>query len=175
MPVIAIPIGIGLAEAAGWLAAAVGLTAAGYGAYKGGEYLANQMAQADEAADSAGASAATDVCSTCFPPECRNIVDRMRGKNRDLIKELRKYDPVQDAIGGHSFMVGGVLKTTRPGGHYQEIRDLQRGLKNDLEAYNRSKCYDKNPSNGDKSTRNEAQDLSSRNIEVPPGMSFIPL
>jgi hypothetical protein len=118
---------------------------------------------------------AVGACSTCFPPECRNIVEKMRSKSSDLMKELRKYNPAQDALGGHTFMAGGVLKTTRPGGHYQEIRDLQRGLKNELETYNRSQCYDKNPSNGDKAMRNQAQDLSSRNIEVPPGINYIPL
>ncbi|MCJ8510561.1 hypothetical protein MUU53_22115 [Rhizobium lemnae] len=59
-----------LAEAAGWVATAIGVTAAGYGAYKGGEYLANQMAQADEAADNAGASSAADACVTCTQNPC---------------------------------------------------------------------------------------------------------
>lgn len=138
------------------------------------QVMMNQNAN-QQASQALSQGTAVGACSTCFPPECRDLVEKMRGKNSDLIKELRKYDPVQDAIGGHTFMAGGVLRITRPGGHYQEIRDLQRGLKNNLHAYHRSQCYDKNPSNGDKSVRDQAQDLSSRNIEVPPGMNYIPL
>lgn len=62
-------------------------------------------------------------------------------KNEALNEELRRYDPVSDAQGGHPYAgPGGVTRYTQPGGHYQEIRDLQRGLRNDLERYNRRRC-----------------------------------
>ena len=49
-----------------------------------------------------------------------------------LINELAKYDPVKDFVGGYP-MGGG--KVTKPGGHYIEIRPLQRGIKNDTARY----------------------------------------
>jgi hypothetical protein len=52
-----------------------------------------------------------------------------------LVNELIKYDPVSDGRGGHIYYVGGQQRVTKPGGHYQEITDLQRGLKNDITDY----------------------------------------
>ncbi|CAM5372657.1 hypothetical protein MAUB1S_06382 [Mycolicibacterium aubagnense] len=122
-----------------------------------------------------GATTATCATGNCPPsPDCRNIVEKMRGKIEGYIKELRKYDPVSDAAGGHQYMLNGVLRTTVPGGHYKEIRALQRGLKNELTSYNQKKCYD-NATEGDKAVRNQAQRISSQNVEVPPGIPFEPL
>jgi hypothetical protein len=120
--------------------------------------------------------AATCATGNCPPPpECQNIIEDMEKKNRALNKELGKYDPTSDAIGGHAYMgPGGILKYTKPGGHYQEIRDLQRGLKGDMQRYNKSKCYN-TPGASDKITREAAQKNISETIEVPPGFPFIPL
>jgi len=47
-----------------------------------------------------------------------------------LVKELRKYDPVPDAQGGFPIMVNGKqMGVTKPGGHYKEMREFQRGMK----------------------------------------------
>ncbi|MGV2130307.1 hypothetical protein ACQZ4Q_10880 [Agrobacterium vitis] len=178
-------LGIPLVE---WLLGGTALGAAGWLYYRPGgtkdqlvdalsKPSAVQMSeQADEAASTdLDQTSATDACSTCVPPECRNLVEKMRNKRDAFIKEMRKYDPDADAIGGHTFMAGGVLKTTKPGGHYIEIRDLQRGLKNDLEAYNRNKCYDRNPTDGDKSIRKQAEQIRSEDVKPPPGMDVIPL
>lgn len=43
-----------------------------------------------------------------------------------LLNELRKYDPVLDGAGGEVW---------QPGGHFVEITNLQRGIKNDLTQY----------------------------------------
>ena len=120
------------------------------------------------------ATCATGECPPQQSPECRQALENMREKINKFVNEMKKYDAVSDAVGGHSYMLNGVLKTTVPGGHYQEIRDLQRGLKNELEKYNKKKCYS-NASNGDKAVRNQAQQMSSQGVQVPPGMSFIPL
>jgi hypothetical protein len=63
-----------------------------------------------------------------------------------LLAELRAYDPVLDGKGGFP-MRGG--KLTKPGGHFQKIKDLQQGIKNDLARYNKE-CRDKD--NGDGGT-----------------------
>ena len=118
---------------------------------------------------------AVDACSNCQPPQCPDIVDRMQHKNRELKRELRKYDPVEDARGGHQyFRPNGQPATTVPGGHYTEIRQLQRGINNDLEAYNRNQCYSNAP-RSDRRTLRAAQQSVNQQIEVPPGISFMPL
>jgi hypothetical protein len=65
--------------------------------------------------------------------------DSIYRKNELLRTELEFYDPVSDGQGGFSMAYGSGV--TKPGGHYKEIRDLQRGLKRDLERYNqRCRC-----------------------------------
>jgi uncharacterized Zn-binding protein involved in type VI secretion len=64
--------------------------------------------------------------------KCKEQRAAINEKYQKLGKELRKYDPVADAKGG--FMTFGG-KLTKPGGHYTEIKDLQRGLKNDLTKF----------------------------------------
>ncbi|WP_429924926.1 hypothetical protein ACQY1H_05340 [Agrobacterium vitis] len=178
-------LGIPLAE---WLLGGTALGAAGWLYYRPGgtkdqlvdalsKPSAVQMSeQADEAASTdLDQTSATDACSTCFPPECRNLIEKMRKKIESYLAEKDKYAPADDAVGGFPFMAGGVLKKTSPGGHYKEMRALQRGLKNDLEAYNRNQCYDKNPTDGDKFIRKQAERLKSDDVEVPPGIDFEPL
>jgi hypothetical protein len=140
-------------------------------------YVASQStSNADSQADKKLATgAAADACSTCQPPECKDTVKKMDEKNRKLKKELNKYDPASDAKGGHTYKTpDGVTRTTVPGGHYKEIRDIQRGLKNELEKYNKQKCYS-SPGPTDKITREAAQKGVSQSIEVPPGFPSIPL
>jgi hypothetical protein len=120
------------------------------------------------------ATCATGECPPQQSPECRQSIENMREKTNKFINEMKKYNAISDAAGGHSYMLNGVMRTTVPGGHYQEIRDLQRGLKNELETYNKKKCYS-NASKGEKAVRNQAQQTSSQNVEVPPGIPFIPL
>lgn len=142
-----------------------------------GNHAASQMEDADDGAEEGAVSGdIADSCTTCDPPpECRNIIDNMRGKNRKLKAELEKYDPISDANGGHVYRLPtGEMKVTRPGGHYQEIRDLQRGLKGDMERYNQRRCYN-TPGDHDKITIRAAQRGVNQNIRVPPGHQFIPL
>jgi RHS repeat-associated protein len=60
-----------------------------------------------------------------------------------LLLELRKYNPVADGIGGFIHAHG----TTVPGGHYQEIKNLQKGLKNRLSSFTKS-CLSDDDSGG---------------------------
>ena len=64
--------------------------------------------------------------------KCKKDRVEIQEKYGKLGKELRKYDPVSDAKGGFLSHVGTI---TKPGGHYKKIKDLQRGLKNDLTAF----------------------------------------
>ena len=60
------------------------------------------------------------------------IADAWNYANEFLTPELAKYDPVEDAKGGHpkAPSKGGGL--TKPYGHLKEIKDFQQGLKNRL-------------------------------------------
>ena len=75
--------------------------------------------------------------------ECGRLRKQIFEKYAKLIDELQKYDPVADGIGGHPHAHG----VTRPGGHYDEINDLQRGINNDIKTYNR-KCKDRDKDDG---------------------------
>jgi hypothetical protein len=55
--------------------------------------------------------------------ELRAAIFNKAGK---LLNELRKYDPIEDGLGGPNW---------KPGGHFKEIADLQRGIKNDITTY----------------------------------------
>lgn len=75
-----------------------------------------------------------DLLGLCPNDErCQQLRAQIFEKSGKLIAELQKYDPVADAQGGFWTPWG----LTVPGGHYQEIRDLQRGLKNDITEYKR--------------------------------------
>lgn len=64
---------------------------------------------------------------------CSQLRKQIFEKAAKLINELQKYNPIEDARGGFWTPWG----LTVPGGHYQEIQDLQRGLKNDIADYKR--------------------------------------
>lgn len=105
---------------------------------------------------------------SCDPEACGKLRADIFRKFSLLLNELRKYDPVGDAGGG--FLTWGG-RLTKPGGHYQEIRDLQRGLKNDIERYNRE-CKDRD--NGGGGTfypiARSIDEAANRPVPVPPGL-----
>lgn len=57
---------------------------------------------------------------------CDELRARIYDKAGKLLNELRKYNPIQDGMGGPNW---------KPGGHFQEMSDLQRGIKNDITRY----------------------------------------
>ncbi len=67
---------------------------------------------------------------------CEKRWNDMKHKYSELQKELDKYDPVTDGIGGHTMQYGSGLTTQ--GGHYIKIKNFQRGLKNDLQWYRKN-------------------------------------
>jgi RHS repeat-associated protein len=52
-----------------------------------------------------------------------------------LTRQLSKYDPVADAKGGFAMRWGS--GSSKKGGHYEEIQQLQGRLKRDINTYNR--------------------------------------
>ena len=94
--------------------------------------------------------------------QCRNLRTNIAVKTALLLKEFSKYDRVSDGIGGHT----GPWGTTKPGGHFKEIGDLQRGLKKDIANYKKL-CSDRGDWPGCPDFSKEAA-----NREVPP--PFIP-
>jgi hypothetical protein len=64
---------------------------------------------------------------------CKELRRRIFEKSTALLNELRKYDPIKDGKGGFPMPWGSGL--TKPGGHFTEIGNLQRGLKNDIAEY----------------------------------------
>jgi hypothetical protein len=101
------------------------------------------------------------------PEACGKLRADIFRKFNALLGALSKYDPVADAAGGFTFF-GGL---TKPGGHYQKIRDLQRGLKNDIERYNRE-CKDRD--NGGGGTfypiARDIDQAANRPVPMPPGL-----
>jgi RHS repeat-associated protein len=89
-------------------------------------------------------SPAGDGRNSCDPEECRKLKADILRKFALLVAELRKYDPIADGKGGFPMRWGTGL--TKPGGHFEEITNLQQGLKDDLRKYN-NKCRDRD--NGD--------------------------
>jgi uncharacterized protein RhaS with RHS repeats len=65
----------------------------------------------------------------------RSLIESRFG---DLLSDLRRYSPDLDARGGYPIYdkkTGKVIGKTKPGGHYQEIRERQGGLKNNISRY----------------------------------------
>ena len=133
----------------------------------------SQAAAAEDAANKADESDDADVCLPCnVPPDCEKYIEEMEKKSKSLKKELAKYDPIEDAKGGHIYYVQGVQKITVAGGHYKEIRELQQGLLNELRRFNKAKCYHSLNKRW-KTTRRNADNLSSRPIRIPKGIREI--
>jgi RHS repeat-associated protein len=80
-------------------------------------------------------------------PDCAKMLADLIVKAGKLVKEFGKYDPVADGKGGHTYYVKGQQRTTKPGGHFQEINDLQRGIRNDINKYIKA-CIDKDKNGG---------------------------
>jgi RHS repeat-associated protein len=74
------------------------------------------------------------LASSEYSEECRQLRSDIMLKYFKLMRELSKYNPQTDAIGGFPMAGGGV---TKPRGHYKEIQNLQRGIKNDIARYNK--------------------------------------
>jgi hypothetical protein len=91
--------------------------------------------------------------------KCGEFRADILNKYQKLGKELRKYDPAADAIGGFKHAHG----ITKPCGHYTEIHNLQQGLKNDLERF-QEECG----GTGLKIDRNVDR-MANQTIERPPG------
>lgn len=96
--------------------------------------------------------------------ECAKLRKRIYDKHDMLRNELLKYDPVADAAGGFPMRWGSGY--TRPNGHFDEIKDLQRGIKRDLERYNRNCRCDKDDGNPP-ITRNVDELANSPVVEPP--------
>ena len=62
---------------------------------------------------------------------CRKLMEKIQDLGNKLRRELDKYNPIEDGKGGFSHKYG----TTKPGGHYTEIKNLQNGLKNNLKNW----------------------------------------
>ncbi|MCD4779486.1 MAG: hypothetical protein K8S27_02905, partial [Candidatus Omnitrophica bacterium] len=60
---------------------------------------------------------------------CVEVLKSIYVQAGKLYAEIKKYDPLADGKGG--FPMGGG-KLTKPGGHYKEIKNFQKGLKNRL-------------------------------------------
>ncbi len=92
--------------------------------------------------------------------------DKLRGqifrKARGLLDDLRRYDPVQDGLGGHP-MGGG--RFTKPGGHFQEILERQGGLKDDLALYLKE-CV-KNDNDPSDPIPRQVDDMANRRVPLP--------
>ena len=72
---------------------------------------------------------------------CFALRMRIQNLSDSLKNELAKYDPVLDGKGGFQFKHGQREGVTKPGGHYEKIQDLQRGLKNNLKQW-KDTCSD---------------------------------
>jgi hypothetical protein len=111
---------------------------------------------------------AVGAASDELKKRCAEARFKILKKYAALGKELRKYDPVADAKGGF-VKHGGLPGLTKPCGHYVKIRQLQRGLKNDLTAF-----QDECSQSGIKIDR-KVDAAANREITVPPGCSRISL
>lgn len=80
-----------------------------------------------------------------------------------LIKELTKYDPIADGKGGFPMKYGSGV--TKPGGHYKEITDLQRGLKRDLALY-QANCR-KDNDDGNPPIHRSVDEACNRDVPEP--------
>jgi RHS repeat-associated protein len=102
-------------------------------------------------------------------PECIEASLKALEQGQKLLKELLKYDPVEDAKGDHQHAHG----ITKPGGHYKEIKDLQRGLRNKLKtAYEKCKDDDGGPDKRPMPYRT-LNELANQPVTVPPGIVAI--
>ena len=109
--------------------------------------------------------------------ECRKFRQNIMRKHSLLRKNLMRYNPILDAKGGFPMRGGGL---TAPGGHYTKIRNLQRGIKRDLEEYqDQCRCDDDdddNSGNGNPPIPRFVDHLANTPVIQPriPGLDDIP-
>jgi RHS repeat-associated protein len=94
--------------------------------------------------------------------ECNALRVQIFTKAKDLLDDLRRYDPVADGRGGFP-MAGG--KLTKPGGHYIEIKQRQRGIKNDILRYIKG-CINNNDDDNPSIPR-YVDDMANRPVQPP--------
>jgi hypothetical protein len=103
--------------------------------------------------------------------ECNKLRENIYRKNDLLRVELEAYDPILDGQGGFTMTYGSGV--TKIGGHYTEIRNLQRGLKRDLERYNQRCRCDGGP--GSPPITRNVDELANQPAPSPiPPMFFYP-
>lgn len=100
---------------------------------------------------------------------CAQILNEINSRIKAFNDEMSAYDPVLDARGGFTHAHG----TTVPGGHYIEIRQLQRGIKNRLREFNTGECPCTLSPVKYQVTIARAQAVVNKPIAIPPGSSFI--
>ena len=105
------------------------------------------------------------------PCTCAKRIKEIESQIALFDGDRAKYDPIKDAQGGFK-MRGG--KLTKPCGHYMELTDMQRGLKNKLEAYRECKCEKREGRPAvERQVILEAQQRRFEQLVVPPGCSPI--
>lgn len=101
------------------------------------------------------------LAASCgVPDRCAQLRKQIFTKSALLIRELRKYNPIEDARGGFQTGGGGF---SVPGGHYTKIQNLQRGLKNDISEYKRL-CSD---NGGWPPVPRSLDEAANRDVPVP--------
>ena len=130
--------------------------------------------------DPTGENPVSDWVNTWFhrPPLSRPACDALRQsiyqKTVSLQDELERYNPYLDAIGGYPMAYGS--GRTKPGGHYDEIRQLQRGLKSDIETYNKQcRCPDNH--DGNPALSRYSDELANTDVTPPiilPSSIYVP-
>jgi len=66
------------------------------------------------------------------PCECEEVLKKILEISEQLGTLLGKYDPIADSV---SHPMGHGSGSTKPGGHYKEIKDFQRGLGDRVDRY----------------------------------------
>ena len=94
--------------------------------------------------------------------DCKALRQQIFRKALDLLQDLDKYDPIADGRGGFPSHGGG---TTKPGGHYQEIKERQQGIKNDIGRYVKE-CIQNNDDNNP-SIPKYIDDYANQPVEPP--------
>jgi RHS repeat-associated protein len=107
--------------------------------------------------------------------KCYAILGEITNKTALLKKELLKYNPKDDAVGGYPISASKGGGTTKPGGHYEKIRGFQRGLKNSLVQYQKNDCACKCSPMKTNPIISTAERAANQTIQVPPGIAFIPI
>jgi hypothetical protein len=109
----------------------------------------------------------TDPLGLCADRQrCAQLRQNIDNKSNLLQKELAKYDPVKDAQGGFPMRWGSGF--TKPGGHYTEIQNLQRGLARDINQYEALNCdEDDDQGPGFGAISNAILDMATQPVPVP--------